>query len=164
MVNVLKKSMSAIKITKHILGLNINPKVRKLLALAFAIKKQLIRVIFENKAIQFRINFNNINNFVYLNYSQYFMGSAKIKIRFRNNLKTMVFLDTRAKINVMTRKVMKNIGLVMRKGFKLDLMSNTGHKRIFLRLYEDVKVIMGKLKLEYLIFVIKHGNHNMVLG
>ena len=51
MVGVLKESIRAIMITKRILDLGVNLTVEELLALAFAIEKQLTKAITEDKAI-----------------------------------------------------------------------------------------------------------------
>lgn len=55
-INLLKESIEATAITKLILNLGINLTIGKLLALALAIKKQLLKAVTENKAIQFRVN------------------------------------------------------------------------------------------------------------
>lgn len=55
-VNILKKSVYATTITKHILNLGIKLTVDKLLTSAPGVKKQLIKAIPENKAVQFQFN------------------------------------------------------------------------------------------------------------
>jgi len=55
-------------------------------------------------------------------------------------------LDTGAAINVMTREVIEDAGLAMRRGPKLELVSHTGHSRSFLGLCEDFEVAIGGLK------------------
>lgn len=47
------------------------------------------------------------------------MDSPKIKVRLENNFKVITFLDTKAEINIMTRKVIEDIRLIMKKGPKL---------------------------------------------
>lgn len=51
MVNILKKILDAIIITKHILDLKINLTVGKLLTSTLAVEKQLTKIIFEDEAI-----------------------------------------------------------------------------------------------------------------
>lgn len=65
-VNVLKKSISATKITKHILSLDVSLTIRELLVLASVIKKQPTKAISEDKAVQLRINFVDIDNPVHI--------------------------------------------------------------------------------------------------
>ena len=55
-VNVLKKSVRAMTITKCILDLRVNLTIVKLLASALAIEKQFTKAITKDKAMQFRVN------------------------------------------------------------------------------------------------------------
>lgn len=73
-------------------------------------------------------------------------------------------LDTGAEINVMTKEVMENAGLAMRRGPRLELVSHTGHSQPFLGLCEDVEVAVSGLKTRHSIFVVEHGDHDLVLG
>lgn len=52
-VNILKESFGTTTIIKHILDLEVNLTVSKLLVLAPAIEKQLTKAITEDKAVQF---------------------------------------------------------------------------------------------------------------
>ena len=92
------------------------------------------------------------------------MGSLKAKVRLKDGSKVTALLDTGAKINMMTRKVIKDANLAMRRGSKLELASHTGHSRSFLGLCEDVEVAIGGLKTRHLIFVVQAGDHDLVLG
>lgn len=47
----------------------------------------------------------------------------------------------------MTREVIEDAGLAMRRSPKLELVSHTGHSRFFLSLYEDFEVAIGGLKM-----------------
>ena len=71
------------------------------------------------------------------------MGSPKAKVRLENGSKVIAFLNTGAEINVITRKVMEDIGLAMRCSLKLELVSHTGHSRLFFGLCKDVEVVIG---------------------
>ncbi len=64
----------------------------------------------------------------------------------------------------MIRKLMGNANLAIRRRPKLELVSHTGHSRLFLGLCEDVEVAIGGLKTRYLIFVIEAGDHDLILG
>lgn len=96
--------------------------------------------------------------------SWYSMGSPKAKVRLEDGSKLTALLDTCAKINVMTKEVMEDAGLAMRRGPKLELVSHTGHSRPFLGLCEDVEVAIGGLKTRHHIFVVETGDHDLVLG
>lgn len=51
MINILKKFLDAIIITKHILDLKINLTVGKLLTSTLTVEKQLTKIIFEDETI-----------------------------------------------------------------------------------------------------------------
>ena len=96
-------------------------------------------------------------------HSWYSISSLKAKIRLENSFKVIVLLDIGAKINVMTRKIIEDAGLAIQHGLKLELISRTNHSRLF-GLLEDVEVGIRGLKTKHPIFVIKHGDHDLVLG
>lgn len=84
-------------------------------------------------------------------------------MHFKNDLKVLVLLDTEAKINIMIKKVMQNTRLTMKQGFHLKLVSYTGYSQPFLCLYKDVEIVVGNLKIKYLIFIIEYRDYNLVL-
>ena len=92
------------------------------------------------------------------------MGSPKAKIRLKDGSKITAFLNTGVEINVMTRKVIEDTGLAMRRGPKLELVSYTSHSRSFFGLSADIEVAIGGLKTKHPIFVIEHGDYDLVLG
>ena len=165
-VNVLKESVGATTITKRILDLGVNLTVGELLASAPAVEKQLTKAISEDEAVQFRVNTLESSEGLEARKprSWYSMGSPKAKVRLEDGSKVTALLDTGAEINVMTREVMEDAGLAMRRGPKLELVSHTGHSRPFLGLCEDVEVAIGGLKTRHPIFVVEHGDHDLVLG
>ena len=59
---------------------------------------------------------------------------------------------------------MEKVNLAMRKKLKLELVSYTGHSRPFLRLCEDIKVAIEGQKIMHLLFVVKVGDHELILG
>lgn len=64
----------------------------------------------------------------------------------------------------MTRKVINEAGLAMRKGPRLDTITHTGHHRPFVGVREDVPINVGDLVIHSPVFVIESGNHPLVLG
>ena len=162
----MKESVRATTITKQILNLEVNFTVGELLASVSAVEKQLKKAIFKDEAVQFCLNTLDSAEILEAStpYFWYSIGSAKAKVHLKNGLKVMVFLDTDVEINVMTRKLIKDTNLTMRQGPRLELVSHTGHSRLFHGLYEDVEVAIGELKTSYPIFVIEVGDYDLVLG
>lgn len=74
----------------------------------------------------------NIDNLIHINNCWYSMGFPKIKVWLIDGFKVTTLLDTEVEINVMTREIIEDVGLVMRKDPKLKLVSYTGHNRPFL--------------------------------
>ena len=164
-VNVLKESVGATTITKHILDLGVNLTIGKLLASAPTVEKQLTKAITKDEAVQFRVktlesSIVNARN----SHSWYSMGSPKAKVRLEDGCKIIALLDTGAEINIMTREVMEDAGLAIRRGPKRALVSYTGHSRLFLGFCEDVEVAIGRMKTRHPIFVVEYGDHDLVLG
>ncbi len=94
------------------------------------------------------------------------MGSPKAKVRLEDGSKVTALLDTGAEpeINEMTRDLMEDADLVMRRGPTLELVSHTGHSRPFLGLCEDIEIAIGGPKTRHPIFVVETGDHDLVLG
>ncbi len=164
-VNVLKESVGATTITKRIPDLRVNLTVGKLLDSAPAVEKQLTKAISEDEAVQFRVNTLESNAVeAKKSHSWYSIGSPKAKVRLEDGSKVTALLDTGAEINVMTREVMEDAGLAIRRGPKLELISHTGHSRPFFGFCEDVEVAIGGLRTRQPIFVVKNGDYDLVLG
>lgn len=125
--------MGATTITKQILDLGIRFTVGKLLAFALRVEKQLTKVISEDKAIQFRVSTLGLAAALEapISYFWYSIGSSKAKICLENGSKVMVLLDTGPEINIMTKKLMEEANLTIKKGPKLELVSHTSHSQPF---------------------------------
>ena len=152
-------------ITKHTLNLGVNLTVGKLLASAPAVKKQLIKAITEDEAVQFRVDILESSMVDAQNsYSWYSIGSLKVKVRLDDSSKVIALLDTSAEINIIPREVIEDAGLAMRHRPKLELVFHTSYSRPVLGLCEDVELAIEGLKTRHPIFIIEHGDHNLVLG
>ena len=92
------------------------------------------------------------------------MGSPKAKIRLEDRTKVTALYDASAEINLMTKKLMENANLAIRRGPKLKLVSHISDSRPFLGLYEDVEVAIRGLKIRHPIFVLEAEDYNLVLG
>lgn len=90
------------------------------------------------------------------------MSFPKAKVKLENGCKVTAHLDISAQVNIMTRKVMEDIGLAMQRSLKLELVSHTSHSHTFLSLYEDVEIVIRGLKTKHPIFEIEQGDHDLV--
>ncbi len=96
--------------------------------------------------------------------SWYPIRSSKAKVCLKNDSKVTALLDTGAEINLMTKKLMEDVNLTMRRGRKLGLVSPTGQSRLFIGLCKDVEVVVLGLKTRHPIFVVEFSDHDFVLG
>ena len=116
----MKEFVDATTITKYILDLGMNLTIVKLLVLALAVEKQFIKAITKDKTIQFCVNTLKSSFGDTLNSnSWYSMSFLKAKFKLEDGFKVTSLLDTCAKINVITRKVIENVGLTMQYSSKL---------------------------------------------
>ncbi len=123
------------------------------------------KAIFENEDDQFRVNVLSPTEALEAAnpYSWYPIGPPKAKVRLEDSSNVTTLLDTGAKINLKTRKLMEDANLAMRQGFKLELVSHTGHSSFFCGICEDVEVTLGRFKTGHPIFVVEAGDHDLVL-
>ncbi len=64
----------------------------------------------------------------------------------------------------MTREVIEDVGLAMRRSPKLELVSHIGHSHPVLGFCKDIEIAIGELKTRHLSFVIEYGDYGLVLG
>lgn len=115
--------------------------------------------------MQFRVNNLESNTVDFKNtLLWYSIGSQKAKVRIENGSKISFLLHTSVEIIVITQKYIEDMGLAMRRARKLDLMSHTDHSRSFFGLCSEIEVGIRGLRTRHPIFVVNHGDYNLVLG
>lgn len=126
--------MVATTITKHILDFSVYLTVGKLLASSLAIEKQLTKAILKDNVIQFYVNTLKSSQGLQARKLcfRYSMWSLKAKVRLKDRSKFIALLNTCAKINIMTKEIIKDVGLAMQHGLKLELLFYTSHSYPFL--------------------------------
>ena len=67
-------------------------------------------------------------------------------------------------INLMTRKLIEDANLDIKQTPKLELVSNTNYSGLFFSFCEDMEIVLEELKTKHLIYVIKAGDYDLVLG
>jgi hypothetical protein len=72
-------------------------------------------------------------------------------------------LNSKAKINVMIKKLMNKTRIIMRFESRFRLIFHIDHDMNFDEICDDVKLNIEKLKTRHYIFVIVHANHQFVL-
>jgi hypothetical protein len=74
-------------------------------------------------------------------------------------IKTMTLLNSKAEINVMTRRLMNIIDIAMRSDSRLKLISHIEHDMNFDEICDDVDVNIDELRTLHHIFIMSHANH-----
>ncbi len=64
----------------------------------------------------------------------------------------------------MTKELMEDANLTMRRGPKLELVSHTGHIRPLISICENFEVGVGGLKTKLPVFVVEACDHDLILG
>lgn len=66
-------------------------------------------------------------------------------------------------MNIITIKIIEDVGLAIQYGPKLELVSHTSHSCLFLSFCNNVEIDKKRLKIRHLIFVIEQGDYNLIL-
>lgn len=96
--------------------------------------------------------------------SLYVMNIPQAKIRVENYFKVIIYENIFVKTNNTIWKVTKNADLAMSYYLKLKLVSNIVYSCFFLSLCGNFGVTIREVKTSHLIFNIKYGNHDLILG
>lgn len=112
----MKKFIDDTTIINQILGLKVSVIVSNLLMSALVIEKLPIKIIFKDKSIQFYINILGLVKVLdaFTSYFWYFIRLSKVKVYLKDGFKVTTSLNTKAKINIMTKKLMKDVNLTIK--------------------------------------------------
>lgn len=118
------------------------------------------------KLVQFCINtISSVEALeVLIPYSCYSIASPEPKVCLKNGSKITILLDTDAEINIMIRKLIKDVNLAIKQRPKLELVSHIGYSHPFFGLCKNMKVAIKRLKTRHPISVVEAGNYDLVLG
>ncbi len=93
----------------------------------------------------------------------YVCKSFKTKIIIESVVKITKLMNSKAKINVMIKRLMNKTKIIMRFESQFRLISHIDHDMNFDEICDDVKLNIERLKTRHHIFVIAHANHQLVL-
>lgn len=63
----------------------------------------------------------------------------------------------------MTKKIIKDAGLIIWHNSKLELVFHTSHSHFFFNLWKDIEVAIRRLMIRHPVFVVELGDHNLIL-
>lgn len=90
------------------------------------------------------------------------MELCKTKIDLKDNFKVKIFLNTLIKINIIFKKLMKNIYLAIKQKSKLKLVSYIRYNYLFFGFCKKIQIVIKDLKIKYPIFVIKIRDYDVL--
>src|SRR6266536_456999 len=95
----------------------------------------------------------------------YIAATLRIPIELGDTARSARFIDTRAKINVITLNLAKRIEFPIRDGSRfMNMVSQTNHFRRFYRVVEEIPVKIGSAVNTVPIWVVEEVDNELVLG
>jgi hypothetical protein len=128
------------------------------------VQKIFFKILFDEDVIKFHINSIKFRSITQKKEKQWYVYEFfKTKIMIKNVVKITKLMNSKAKINVMIKKLMNKTKIIMRFEFRFRLIFHIDHDMNFDEIYDDVKLNIERLKTRHHIFVIIHANHQLVL-
>jgi hypothetical protein len=78
-------------------------------------------------------------------------------------MKMSKLMNSSVEINVMTKRLMNKIDIIMRSDFRLRLIFHIEHDINFDDVCDDVELNIKKMKTRHHVFVVAHVDHQLVL-
>jgi hypothetical protein len=128
------------------------------------VQKIFFKIFFDEVVIKFHVNSIKSRSTTQKRKKQWYVYEFfKAKIIIKNVVKITKLMNSKAKINVMIKKLMNKTKIIMRFESRLRLIFYIEHDMNFDEIYDDVKLNIKELKTRHHIFVIVHTNHQLVL-
>ncbi len=127
-------------------------------------QKIFFKIFFDEDVIKFHVNLIKSRSITQKKEKQWYVCEFfKTKIINENVVKIIELINSKAKINVMIKKLMNKTKIIMRFEFQFRLIFHIEHDMNFDKICDDVELNIKKLKTRHHIFVIVHANHQLVL-
>jgi hypothetical protein len=126
-------------------------------------QKIFFKIFFDEDVIKFHVNLIKSRSTTQKREQQWYVYEFfKAKIIIENIVKIIELMNSKAKINVMIKKLMNKTRIIMRFESRLRLIFHIEHDMNFDEICDDVKLNIEELKTRHHIFVIVHANHQLV--
>ncbi len=121
-------------------------------------------MLFDENVIKFHVNSIKSRSITQKKKEQWYVCEFfKTKIIIKNIVKITKLMNSKTKINVMIKKLMNKMKIIMRFKSRFRLIFHIDHDMYFDEIYDDVELNIEELKTRHHIFVIVHTNHQLVL-
>jgi hypothetical protein len=162
MMNLWKKNENEKEFLEKIKKVEIIFNLFEIIVFISLAQKIFFKSLFDHEILKFKVNVLKTRTRSKSDLKKerwYFCESSKVKIILNDMIKTMIFLDSRTEINVMTQWLMNMIDIVMRSDSRLKLISHIEHDMNFDEICDDVEVNIDEFRMLHHIFMMFHANH-----
>ncbi len=127
-------------------------------------QKIFFKTLIEENVIKFHVNSIKFRSITQKRKKQWYVCKFfKAKIIIESVVRITKLMNSKAKINVMIKRLMNKTRIIMRFESRLRLIFYIDHDMNFDEICDDVKLNIERLKTRHHIFVIIHANHQLVL-
>ncbi len=128
------------------------------------VQKIFFKILFDEDVIKFHVNLIRSRSITQKREEQWYVCEfSKTKIIIEEIVKIIELMNSKAKINVMIKRLMNKTRIIMRFESRFRLIFHIDHDMNFDEICDDVELNIEKLKTRHHIFVIAHANHQLVL-
>ncbi len=127
-------------------------------------QKIFFKILSDEDVIKFHVNLIRSRSTTQKEEKQWYVYEFfKAKIIIEDVVRIIELMNSKAKINVMIKRLMNKTKIIMCLESRFRLIFHIDHDMNFDEVCDDVKLNIEKLKIRHHIFVIAHANHQLVL-
>jgi hypothetical protein len=127
-------------------------------------QKIFSKILSEDDVIKFHVSLIRFQSTTQKRKEQWYACKfSKAKIIIEEVVKITELMNSKAKINVMIKRLMNKTKIIMRFESRLRLIFHIDHDMNFNEICDDVELNIKELKTRHHIFVIAHANYQLVL-
>jgi hypothetical protein len=127
-------------------------------------QKIFFKILFNENVFKFHVNSIKSRSITQKRKKQWYVCEFfKTKIIIESVVKTTKLMNSKAKINVMIKRLMNKTRIIMRFESRFRLIFHIKHDMNFDEMCDDVKLNIEELKTRHHIFVITHADHQFIL-
>ncbi len=135
----------------------------KIIVFVSLVQKIFFKILFNENVIKFHVNSIRFRSITQKREKQWYVCEfSKAKIIIESVVKITKLMNSKAKINMMIKRLMNKTRIIMRFESRFRLIFHIDHDMNFDEICDDVKLNIEKLKIRHHIFVIIHANHQLV--
>ncbi len=127
-------------------------------------QKIFFKIFFDENVIKFHVNLIRFRSITQKREEQWYVCEfSKAKIIIEDVVRIIELMNSKAKINVMIKRLMNKTKIIMRFESRFRSIFHIEHDMNFDEVCDDVELNIEELKTRHHIFVIAHADHQLVL-